>query len=290
MEENLDIDLTKLDSNALASLWDDKLQPFLERLVIAVIIAFIGYLIIKLMVKFCKRTLARTKIDVIIQKYFIICVKTLGFVVLLLMVLSYLGVSVTSLIALISAAGVAVALALQNSLSNLAGGILIILTKPFSKGDLIDNLSVSGRVEEINLMNSKLHTLDNKIIVIPNSSLVGGTIINYSASGLRRVETTVSISYDDDLELAKGILTDIAMANPLILQEPKWVIGVKGHSANSVDIDFFVWCQTSDYWTVYYYVQEETLKQFTAQGITIPFPQMDVHLKQEMERPRRELE
>ena len=197
----------------------------MERLAVSIVVLLIGYLIIKLIVKFCKRTLARTKIDVIIQKYFIICIKTLGFVVLLLMVLSYLGVSVTSLIALISAAGVAVALALQNSLSNLAGGILIILTKPFSKGDLIDNLSVSGRVEEINLMNSKLHTLDNKIIVIPNSSLVGGTIINYSASGLRRVETTVSISYDDDLELAKGILTNIAVANPLILQEPKWVIG-----------------------------------------------------------------
>lgn len=248
--------------------------------VAAVCIFIFGLLAIKLILNFVRKAMTKSRLEPIIAGYFVTCVKALLYVLLLIIVLSKLGVSVVSLIAVLSAAFAAVALALQDSLSNLAAGILIIINKPFDKGDYIENASLAGVVDEIHLFNCRLHTNDNKYIVVPNNNLIGGVITNYSYAASRRVDTVVQVAYNTDITKVKAILMEIAAARPEILADPAPFAAVSAHGDSAIEFTYRVWCKNADYWAVYYYIMEEILIRFRQENIEIPYPQMDVHMIQ----------
>lgn len=257
----------------------EKLIAFGGKVLLAALVFIIGLIILKIILHLVKRTMHKKQVEPIIHNYIVVCIKAVVMVILIISILSIIGIPTTSLIAVISAAGVAIALALQNSLSNLAGGLLIIMNKPFSKGDLIEAQGVTGVVEEIHLMNCKLHTLQNKDIIIPNGALFNGTIVNSSSSGCRRIDVSVGVSYDADLELVKSTLQKIALDNPRILNDPAPIIGVADLADSAIMIDFNVWCETTDYMATSYEIREEIIKSFRQANIDIPYPQLDVQIK-----------
>lgn len=264
------------------SFLQSKLETVGEKIVTAALIFIVGLIAYEIVVMLISKFINRTRLDKIVANYLIICVKALLMITLVVIVLSALGVSVVSLVALLSAAAAAVALALQNSLSNLAAGILIIVNKPFVAGDFIESASVTGVVDEIHLFNCRLHTLDNKFVVIPNNTLIGGVIVNYSYADKRRVDLKVAISYAGDIDKTRAVLLKIAEDTPLALADPAPFVGVASHGDSAVVLDYRVWCATDNYWPTFYYLQEEVLRRFAAENIEIPYPQLDVHFdKQE---------
>ena len=167
---------------------------------------------------------------------------------------------------------------MQGSLSNLAGGILIVVLRPFKLGDYIEAQGEEGTVEEISIFYTYLVSPDNKTIMIPNGSLLNGNIINYSTKSLRRVDLLYSIGYDEDFERAKAVILDVISKNEMILKDPSPLVRVKNHAASSIDIVTRVWVESGDYWSVFFQMQEDVKKRFDEEGISIPYPQLDVHL------------
>ncbi len=259
----------------------DKVQTLGERVLAAAFLFIVGLIAIKLVLLFLDRASEKSRLDKIISNYLHLCVKAVLFVLLAMIVLSTLGVSVVSLIAVLSAAAAAVALGLQSSLSSLAAGILIIVNKPFTQGDYIESAGQIGVVDEIHLFNCRLHTLDNKFVVVPNSTLVNSVIVNCSHLENRRVNVKVGVSYGEDIDKVRRVLLEVAAGNDKILQEPAPFVGVASQGDSLVEIDFFVWCKNGDYLPVLYYVQEAVLKRFKQENIEIPFPQLDVHFDRE---------
>lgn len=251
---------------------------WLDNFMAAVLIFILGLIGIKLILNFVRRATAKSRLEPIVANYLVICIKALLYVLLLIIVLSKLGVSVVSLVAVLSAAFAAVALALQDSLSNLAAGILIIVNKPFDKGDYIENSSLAGIVDEIHLFNCRLYTNDNKYIVVPNNSLVSSVITNYSYAENRRVDTVIQVAYDTDIAKAKAVLLEIAAKRREILAEPAPIAVISAHGDSAIEITYRVWCKNADYWTVYYYIMEEILLRFRQENIEIPYPQLDIHV------------
>jgi small conductance mechanosensitive channel len=199
-------------------------------------------------------------------------------VMVVITVASMLGVATTSFIAVLGAAGLAVGLALQGSLSNFAGGVLLILFKPYKVGDFVEMQGISGSVISIQILNSVLRTPDNKMVYVPNGPVANGNIINYSAATTRRVDMQFGISYDCDIDLAKNTLRELLQADARVLKEPASLIVVGELADNSVNLTVRAWTATGDYWGVYFDMQEAVKKRFDAVGLTIPFPQRDVHL------------
>jgi small conductance mechanosensitive channel len=254
---------------------------WLKELLAAFLILCVGWVLIKVVMRFAAKLMAKSTLDSIVVGYFSTCLRTLLYILLLIVVLGTMGVSVVSLVAVLSAAFAAVALALKDSLSNLASGLLIIANKPFEQGDYIENASLSGVVDEIHLFNCRLHTLDNKYIMVPNNTLLSGAIVNYSTAEKRRVDVTVQVGYDTDLAQAKAVLLGIVADRPEVLAEPAPFVAVSGHGDAAIEMIFRVWCKTEDYWTVYYYIMEEVINRFREAGISIPYPQLDVHMTKE---------
>jgi small conductance mechanosensitive channel len=189
-----------------------------------------------------------------------------------------LGVQTASLIALLGAAGLAVGLALQGSLSNFAAGVLIVLFRPYKVGDWIEGGGVSGAVEEVQILTTVLKTGDNKRVIIPNSQIMGSTITNYSANDTRRVDLVVGVSYSDDLDKVRKELEDLVAADERILKDPAVTIAVSELADSSVNFVLRPWVSTADYWAVYFDLTERVKKRFDEVGISIPFPQRDVHI------------
>lgn len=212
--------------------------------------------------------------------------RTLGYIakiglkiLVVLSLVAYLGIDTGAITALIASLGVGVGLAVNGTLSNLAGGMLLLFTRPFKDGDYIAANGYEGYVEDIFICNTKIRTNDNKIVYLPNGKLSTSEIVNYTEKNTRRVDLTYSISYADDFEKAEQIVKDVAAANPKILQEPAPKARITAHSASSIDLFCPVWCQTEDYWDVLFDMNEQVKKAFDLNGISIPFNQMDVHVK-----------
>lgn len=191
--------------------------------------------------------------------------------------LSQAGIQTSSLIAVIGAAGLAIGLALQGSLSNFAAGVIIIAMRPFRVGDFIEAAGVSGTVEGIQIFHTQLVTADNKLVIVPNASLTNGNITNYSAKGTRRVDLTFSISYEDDIATAKSVLGEILAADRRVLREPAPVIAVATLADSSVNLIVRPWVNVDDYWPVYWDITEAVKLRFDQKRITIPYPQRVVH-------------
>lgn len=257
----------------------EHLLHILIKIGISGLILICGYIVIRVVCYLVERILNKSKLDEVIYSFVLNFLKVILWIVVLIQMLDYLGVEIKTLLTVIGAAGVAVALALQNSLGNFAGGILIIITKPFLKGDYIEDYQTAGKVEKIDLLYTTLITFDNKTITVPNGKLANSTVVNYSRAENRRVDCNFEIGYHDDILKAKEILRSVATSNLKVLQELDIIVGISGHNQNSIGLDLKVWCKTEDYWDVKYFLEEEVKLAFDKAGITIPFPQMDVHLK-----------
>lgn len=191
-----------------------------------------------------------------------------------------LGVQTTSFLAVLGAAGLAVGLALQGSLANFAAGVLIIIFRPFKVGDYIEAGGVAGTVKAISIFTTTLHTPDNKVVIVPNAQVNSGTITNYSANDTRRVDMVIGVSYGDDLDKVRSVIEEVLAADERVLGDPAPLIAVSALADSSVNFTVRPWAKSSDYWGVYFDTQEKIKKRFDQEGISIPFPQQDVHIHQ----------
>jgi small conductance mechanosensitive channel len=253
------------------------------KIVAAAAIFVVGRWIAKALKSLIQRMMAKSKLDETIVSF----VGNLAYIALLTFVivaaLNQLGVQTTSFIAVIGAAGLAIGLALQGSLANFAAGFLMIIFRPFSAGDFIDGAGVAGTVEEIQIFTTQLKTPDNKTIIVPNAKLMGDNIINFSAKDTRRVDMVMGVGYSDDLKKAREILEDILANDNRVLKDPPPTIGVLELGDSSVNFAFRPWVKKEDYWDVYFDLTETVKNRFDAEGISIPFPQRDVHLYEHKE-------
>jgi len=261
----------------VAILW---LQENLLSLALAITLFVAGRWIANLLTKVIHSVLMRAKVDNILVDFLSGLAKAAMVLFVIVAALTQLGVDTTSLIALIGAAGIAVGLALKDSLQNFASGVMLILFRPFKAGDFIDAGGVMGIVERITVFSTTLRTGDNKEVIVPNGSIYGGTITNYSARETRRVDMIFGIGYDADLLKAKSVLRAIVDNDERILKEPEVLIAIAELADSSVNIIVRPWVKSGDYWPVFWDMQEKVKLTFDQQGISIPFPQMDVHLNQ----------
>jgi small conductance mechanosensitive channel len=223
----------------------------------------------------------KTKVDTTLHGF----TKNLVYISLLVFVIiaaiSRLGFQTTSFVAVIGAAGLAVGLALQGSLANFAAGVLLVIFKPFRVGDFIEISGVKGVVQEIAIFNTTINSPDNVRIIVANAQVTSGNIVNYTANGTRRVDLVIGVSYEDDLQKARQVMLDLIIADKRILQKPVPVIAVSQLADSSVNFVVRPWCNTDDYWDVYFDLTEKIKVALDHNGISIPFPQHDVHMKAE---------
>ncbi len=249
--------------------------------IFAVIIFIVGLRVAKLCEKLTKKAIAKKNVDKAVGSFVASIVYALVFAATVLMALSQVGVETTSFIAILGAAGLAIGLALQGSLSNFASGVLIIILRPFKSGDYIEAAGQSGSVSKIEIFSTELHTPDNKVVIIPNSSIMSGAIINYSREKTRRVDLTVGVSYDACLKQTRKVLEDVVNANDKILKDPEHTIAVAALADSSVNFVVRTWVNTEDYWDVFFALQENVKNALDDAGIGIPYPQMDVHIQKQ---------
>lgn len=261
----------------------DVLLGYLLQFIAAIVIFYVGRMVAGAVKRFLEKALLSRSVDKAVVSFVAGIVYAIIMIATVLMALSQMGVQTTSFIAILGAAGLAVGLALQGSLANFASGILIILFRPFKSGDFIDAGGISGTVDKIEIFQTIMKTPDNKKVIVPNAQITGGAITNFSAEAIRRVDLVIGISYDSDLRKAKQILQDILAQDSRVLKEPAAVVTVAALADSSVNFNVRPWVNSADYWGVYWDTLEKVKLTFDEQGIAIPFPQMDVHIKKEMQ-------
>lgn len=263
-----------------ATMLGDLAVQFGTKLLVAIIVFIIGLWIVKRILKLFDLAMQKKNVEVTLHQFLLSIVGIMFKAILIIIFASMVGVETTSLIAVLGAAGLAVGLALQGSLSNFAGGILILFFKPFKAGDVIDAQGYVGVVQEIQIFNTVLLTLDNQRVIIPNGLLSNGCVKNIFVEPTRRVDLTFGISYGDDIKKAKAVLQSVLEADERILKSPVPDIFVSAHADSSVNLLVRPWTNSENYWPVYFGVIEEVKLAFDREGITIPFPQRDVHMIQ----------
>ncbi len=245
----------------------------------AILIFIIGRFIIKQINRLVSKILRKRKLEVSVETFLKSLLSILLNLVLAFAIISKLGIETTSIAALLASAGVAVGMALSGNLSNFAGGLIILVFKPFKVGDYIDTetADVSGTVKEIQIFHTVLATLDNKIIYVPNGVLSSSAITNYSKQNMRRAEWIIGIEYGEDVDKVKGVLEELIEADTRILKDPAPLVALKALSASSVDIVVRAWAKSEDYWSVYFDMNKKIYDTFNRKGIGFPFPQLTVH-------------
>ena len=244
-----------------------------------VIFLSIGWKVINKTLKRIRRILESKNADPTITRFLDNVMNVTLKTVLIIIILQYIGVNLTVLTTIVASAGVALSLALKGSLANLAGGVIILVARPFNVGDFIETTEHSGVVEKISIFYTYLVTFDNKQILIPNGILTDSSIVNYSSKEIRRVDLTFSVSYEEDVIRVKNVLINILKNNELVLEEPEFFVGISMHGDSAINFIVKAWCKTEDYWTVYYDLLETVKIKFDEEGISIPYPQMDLHVK-----------
>jgi small conductance mechanosensitive channel len=268
--------------NVIAKVWE-LLTVYGLKIIAAVIVLIVGRWVAKLLRTTTQKIMTKREADPTIISF----VANLTYILLLTFVilaaLGQLGIQTTSFIAIIGAAGLAIGLALQGALANFAAGFLMIIFRPFKVGDFIEGAGVTGTVEEIQMFTTQLKTPDNKTIIIPNAQVTAGNITNFSTKEIRRVDLVVGIGYGDDIDNAKKVIADLLTKDERILKDPPPTIGVVELADSSVNFAVRPWVKSEDYWDVYFDTTENIKKRFDAEGVTIPFPQQDVHLYEHKE-------
>ena len=248
------------------------------KILIAIIVLIIGLWIIKRVVRTTNRIMEKRDVNVSLRGFLKSLVSILLKILLLISIAEMIGLKTTSFIAILGAAGLAVGLALQGTLSNFAGGVMILLFKPFKVGDLIVSQGHLGTVKEIHIFVTVLLTPENKTVILPNAAVSGNDIVNYTTEGLIRVDMNFGISYSSNIKTAKDTLMNILVNHPKVLKDPAPFVGVKELADSSVNLAVRPYTKPEDYWTVYFDVYEAGKLALDKAGVTIPFPQMDVHL------------
>nr|WP_257797868.1 small-conductance mechanosensitive channel MscS [Psychromonas sp. CD1] len=247
-------------------------------IIAAILTIVIGLIVARMISGAINKVLIKRKLDITVVDFVSHLAKYVIVAFVLIAALSRIGVQTTSFIAIIGAAGLAIGLALQGSLSNFASGVLIIILRPFKAGEYIDAAGVSGSVESVQIFATTLITPDNKFVVVPNSAILSGSIINYSRKATRRIDITIGVSYKADLAKTKAILEAVLKDNELILKSPQALVAVSELAASSVNFVVRPWVKSSDYWGVHFALMEAIKNALDEAGIGIPYPQMDVHM------------
>ncbi len=253
--------------------------PFGIKLVAAIVVLLLGRWVIKLIKKGMMRMMDRRNADRTLSTFLMSLVSVLLTFLLIIAIVGILGVNTSSLVALLASAGLAVGMALSGTLQNFAGGVMIMLFKPFKVGDFISAQGCEGKVSEIQIFNTHLLTTDNKEVILPNGALSTGTMTVFSKQDTRRVDWVFSISYGDEYDKAKAVLKRLCEEDERILKTPETVIEVIKLNNSSIDITVRAWVNTADYWAVFFAMNEKVYKTFPTEDIHFPFPQMDVHMK-----------
>ncbi|MCG9631513.1 MULTISPECIES: small-conductance mechanosensitive channel MscS [Vibrio] len=281
-EEMATIETPIVDTLSHAEQWltnnSDLLIQYGVNIISALLILFIGNLIVKGVANSVSKVLHKKKMDKAVIEFIHGLVRYLLFVIVLIAALGRVGVQTASVVAVIGAAGLAIGLALQGSLSNFAAGVLIVAFRPFKSGDYVEIGGVAGSVDSIQIFQTVLTTPDNKMVVVPNGSVIGSPITNYSRHATRRVDLMIGVSYGANLQQTKELLTKICESDERVLKEPGVQVGVHTLADSSVNFVVRPWVKTADYWSVYFDLMQAIKEGLDKEGIEIPFPQMDVHL------------
>ena len=265
-----------------AQLWINKgidfAVEFGPKLIGAILIYIVGSWVIKKLMKVLRKGMTAQEYDKSLQKFLLSLAKWALTIFLIITVISMLGVETTSFAALIAAAGLAIGLALQGSLSNFAGGVLLIIFKPYKIGDLIEAQDTLGVVKEIEIFTTKLVTPDNKLAIVPNGAMANGNIVNYTAEGKMRVDTVIGVGYDEDIKKTKEVLMEVLTSNPKVLQDPAPSVNVMELADSSVNFAVRPYCKPEDYWDVYFGTYENSKIALDKAGIEIPYPHsVEIH-------------
>ena len=250
------------------------------RIVGALAILILGRIGVGIFTSVVRRLMKRGNVDPTLTKFVISLSKIALMTFIIISALGALGVQTASFIAIIGAAGLAIGFALQGSLANFASGVMLIIFRPFKSGDYVEAGGTSGSVESVQIFNTTLKTPDNKKVIVPNSHITGGKIVNFSAMDTRRIDLVFGIGYDDNIKKAKEILDKIIAENEMILKDPAPVVAVLELGDSSVNFAVRPWVNTADYWTVYFAITEKVKLTFDENNISIPYPQRDVHIHQ----------
>lgn len=281
-------DVKTFDLHKLEYILHDWIIPYGTKILLAIAIFVIGKYIARVVSRLVGRAVLASSKDEMLQSFVTSIAYFLFLLIVVIAALSQLGINTSSLVALIGAAGLAVGLALQNSLQNFAAGVMILIFKPFKRGDFIEAGGVSGKVEQMGLLMLELRTGDNKTVLVPNGKAFSDSITNYSSNSTRRVDFIFDIGYDADIALAKEIVARVLSDDDRILKTPAPTIAVGALAASSVQLFVRPWVQTSDYWDVHFDVTERIKIEFDKANISIPFNQLDLHLPENVEIVRKE--
>ncbi|MFC3114239.1 mechanosensitive ion channel family protein [Cellvibrio fontiphilus] len=267
-----------LDQEQMMKLVDLYVMPWSIKILLALVIFLIGQLIAKIVSSMVGKLLSHTKLDTILVEFIQSLLRALLMVVVIIAALDQLGVNTNSVIAILGAAGLAIGLALQGSLQNFAAGFMLLIFRPFKAGDFVEAAGVAGIIDKIGIFSTLMHTGDNKQVVIPNGTIYSSNIINYSAHSTRRIDMIFSIGYSDDIRLARDVIAKVISADERVLKDPEPLIAVGELAAHSVNFFVRPWVKTEDFWDVRFDLTEKIKLAFDEHGITIPFPQMDLHM------------
>ncbi|MCO7226325.1 mechanosensitive ion channel [Pleionea sp. CnH1-48] len=270
-----DIDLSP---DKLQSLIDMYVIPYGIKVIMAILIFVIGKMVVKAITKVLIKVMKKAKTDDILIDFISGIIGSLLMLFVIIAAIGQLGVDTTSLVALIGAAGLAIGLSLQSSLQNFASGVMLIVFRPFTSGDFVEVAGIAGIVEKITIFSTQLRTPDNKEMIVPNGKIYGDVITNYSAKPTRRVDMVFGIGYGDDIKKAKEVLESILEEDERILKDPAYVVAVSELADSSVNFVVRPWVNAADYWNVFFDTHEKVKLRFDAENISIPFPQMDIHL------------
>lgn len=273
--------IANIDYHALLQSLLSESVWILIKILIALAIYFVGRWIVRRILKLVDVAMQHRNVDISLRSFTRNTISTVFTLLLVLIVVSTLGVNVTSLIAVFSAATLAIGMALSGTAQNFAGGVMILLMKPYRVGDYISAQGQSGTVRDIKLFSTVITTADNQTIYIPNNSIATAIIDNYSTADLRRVDWSVGISYGDDVDVARKAVLAMLAADSRILKDPEPVVWVAALADSSVNLTIRAWVKNSDYWNVFFEHNEEFYKELPKHGLSFPFPQMDVHVKKE---------
>ncbi|MBP3917230.1 MULTISPECIES: mechanosensitive ion channel domain-containing protein [unclassified Clostridium] len=251
------------------------------KLVIWLFLLWIGWKLAKKIVNIMSRTLEKRNVDATVRSFLDTFLEVVLKGIVIYVFLDQVGIKTTGIAALLASAGVAIGLALQGSLSNFAGGVIILLIRPFNVGDYIEGAGHTGTIEKIGMFYTHMTTVDNKLILVPNGNLANGSIVNYSAKELRRVDLTFGVGYEQDVLKVKRVLSNIVDAHELILKTPEPFIALSAHGDSAVNFVVRVWVNNSDYWKVHFDLLESVKVKFDEEEISIPYPQMDLHIKKD---------
>lgn len=256
----------------------DAMLGALPTLLIAAVVLVVGLILTKISVKLLSKGLSKTKLELTVIKFTSQIAKIALYVLLVTIVLSILGIPATSIITVIGTAGVAIGLALKDSLSNVAGGFLLLLTRPFKIGDYIISNGVEGTVAQISVLHTRLNSSTNQAIFVPNGQVINAVVVNNSGNATRRVDFKFCISYNNDYEKAHDVIMDIVTAHPLVHKSPEPLVRMLEHGDSSIVIATRVWTDTANYWSVYFDIMEQVRAAFIENDIEIPYNQLDVHV------------